>query len=194
MKLENIKLNGEPGREYEIIISSPKIDPSLPDTIEYLERNGLTDVNLRLTIQFRLCLSGEKFVSDGACVRCPANTYLIEPPRSPQECLECPENAICYGGNEIGPIPGYWRSSFESTNFIPCLYEQSCKESKDNEAYSPQGTCEAGYFGTLCGSCITGYTRNTQYKCSSCPATGANVAILITISIAFVIGFIVLIK
>ncbi len=82
-KLDNLKLNGEPGKDYEIIITSPKIDENLPDTKAYLEELGTVGVSLRLGVQFRLCASGEKFVSDGACVACPQGSYLIEAPRSP---------------------------------------------------------------------------------------------------------------
>ena len=90
LKLDNLKLNGEPGKDYEIAITSPKIDETKPDRINFLSSSSNNQAALRLQIDFRLCQSGEKFVSDGACVTCPKNSFLIDAPRSPQDCLPCP--------------------------------------------------------------------------------------------------------
>jgi hypothetical protein len=42
---------------------------------------------------------------------------LIEP----GICSSCnDEVAICFGGSNIGPKPGYWRKNNETTSFIKC--------------------------------------------------------------------------
>lgn len=99
IEVTNLKLKGEPGKTYEIIFTSPKIDPALPDTLQYLEEAGQSEVMLAVEVMFRKCEAGEAFQSDGECVMCPEGRYLLEPPSAPQECKVCPEEAICYGGN-----------------------------------------------------------------------------------------------
>lgn len=94
---------GEPNSEVTLILQSSFIDESL----ELVE----TNYNLNIPIAFRSCESGEEFTSDGQCLECSSGSYLIEPATSPTNCLTCPINAECFGGNRITPKPGYWRPS-----------------------------------------------------------------------------------
>jgi len=52
---------------------------------------------------------------------------LLKPPVVPTECKVCPaEKALCNGGSNIGPKPGYWRKDNETDNFIACFEPKSC--------------------------------------------------------------------
>ena len=45
----------------------------------------------------------------------------------PGECSVCPtDRAVCNGGGDIGPKPGYWRRSNATSTFIKCLFEAAC--------------------------------------------------------------------
>ena len=58
MKLEDIILIGEPGKDYIVELSTPLIDESLIDTQEYLAENDLRGVNVEINIKFRNCIMG----------------------------------------------------------------------------------------------------------------------------------------
>ena len=192
--LTNLTLKGEPGKHYEIVFTSPVFDTSRPDVKNYLEESGSSAVNIHLGVHFRKCLEGEAFQSDGECVECPPGTYLLKAPESPQECQACPNDAICYGGSTIGPRSGFWRSGPYSLNFIPCLRTEGCLETEPGSNYDPKGECAPGYFGVLCSSCETGFTRSQNYACSSCPSEAENLTILIVVVIAFTVVIAILIK
>ena len=65
--------------------------------------------------------------------------------KQPGSCIECPTTkAICLGGNDIGPRPGFWRTSNYSANFIQCLYPEACLGMIAPD-YNPQGSCNEGY-------------------------------------------------
>ena len=38
-------------------------------------------------------------------------------------------NAVCYGGDKIGPYPGYWRENRKSLEFIACFNADACEGS-----------------------------------------------------------------
>ena len=137
IELSNLTLKGEPGRAYEIILTSPVIDTSLPDAALFLQESEASAVNIHLGVHFRKCEEGEAFQSDGECVNCAPGTYLLSAPSSPQECEVCPGDAICYGGNMIGPKSGFWRSGPYSLNFLPCLRAEGCLETEAGENYNP---------------------------------------------------------
>ena len=45
----------------------------------------------------------------------------------PGSCEICPiESAKCNGGSNIGPLPGFWRTSNISKVFVSCLYGRAC--------------------------------------------------------------------
>jgi len=81
----------------------------------------------------------------------------------PGECQACPsDKALCYGGSNVGPAPGYWRASSKSSNFIACLYQSACL-GMIPPTNNPQGSCAEGYEGVMCSSCQEGYTRSREY-------------------------------
>lgn len=54
----------------------------------------------------------------------------------------------CYGGSDVGPKAGYWRSSNTTDNFISCLYSSACLGNIEPNNYT--GECFTGYQGILC--------------------------------------------
>ena len=80
------------------------------------------------SISLRTCIAGEAFTSTGACTSCTAGTeYSLSSLSGPGDCLPCQTKKMyCYGGSDVGPKPGYWRSSTSSDNFIACLYTSAC--------------------------------------------------------------------
>lgn len=81
-------------------------------------------------------------------------------------CKTCPTDmAICMGGANIGPKPGYWRSSNTTDNFIECQYYYACLGMISPD-YNPVGDCATGYEGILCAECEVGYSRVYDYQCA----------------------------
>jgi len=47
--------------------------------------------------------------------------------KEPGECKDCPsDEALCFGGSNIGPKPGYWRKSNKTEKFIKCPNPSAC--------------------------------------------------------------------
>ena len=86
-------------------------------------------------------------------------------------CLPCPTGGYCPGGGRVWPIPGYW--SFDETSApVACALPQACPGALSDPQFSADGarltaTCAAGYSGTFCSSCATGYYIDLQ-RCLSC--------------------------
>jgi hypothetical protein len=57
------------------------------------------------------------------CMECPSETsYSLALMNEPGECKKCPTDfAICLGGSNIGPKPGFWRRNNQTANFIKCV-------------------------------------------------------------------------
>ena len=52
---------------------------------------------------------------------------MLEKQTEPGVCETCPEEmAICLGGKNIGPKPGYWRKNNITSVFIQCLNYYAC--------------------------------------------------------------------
>ena len=82
-----------------------------------------------MTMNVRSCVKGEGLKPDGSCFACAAGTYLLSQPidGQPTECKSCPsDKAICLGGTKIGPLPGYWRKSNMTDDFIACKKPETC--------------------------------------------------------------------
>ncbi|CDW85655.1 UNKNOWN [Stylonychia lemnae] len=93
----------------------------------------------------------------------------------PGECKSCPsDKALCSGGSNIGPKPGFWRKSNSSSLFIQCLYEPACLGMIEPN-YDPIGSCNIGYQGVLCSDCQVGYSRTNDFECSKCPERSINI-------------------
>ena len=53
--------------------------------------------------------------------------YSLATHSGPGDCKKCPTDvAICLGGSNIGPKPGYWRKSNLTANFIECVNPEAC--------------------------------------------------------------------
>ena len=45
----------------------------------------------------------------------------------PGNCIACPtEKAVCYGGSNMGPKPGFWRKNNYTSTIIGCLFVPAC--------------------------------------------------------------------
>jgi len=104
---------------------------------------------------------------------------------SPGDCSPCPTaKAVCNGGTNIGPKPGYWRKSNVTSIFIPCMNYDACLGMIPPE-YDPKGSCAKEYSGILCSECNPGYSRTGEFKCSQCPEPKSNIIRLVFIFLIF---------
>ena len=87
----------------------------------------------------------------------------------------------------MGPLPGYWRSSNVSTDFVKCPYPQACLGMVAPD-YNLQGSCKTGYLGILCTGCDVGYSRAFGFECLKCPNPVGNIVKLIFIVIILIIA------
>ena len=118
---------------------------------------------------------------------------MLIAPESPTVCKACPAHAVCYGGYQISPVPGYWRSSNSSINFIQCFNRDACRGSTLTN-YHAQGRCASGYRGVLCAQCDLGYVRNGSFQCAKCPEGWQNIILLIVACLVVVTVLVILIK
>ena len=99
----------------------------------------------------------------------------------------------CYGGSNINPQPGYWRSSNTSDKFIAWLYSAAClvyvSTSNNN-----LGECFTGYQGILWADCKVGFSRTEDYNWDKCPNLVWNIIRLILVFIAVIIGIEIIIR
>lgn len=100
-------------------------------------------------------------------------------PSAPGICKDCPNDvAICDGGAEIYPLPGYWRSSNVSDNFMQCPNVNSCL-GRNYPENNLLGACSQGYRGIMCSDCMSGYSKSANTgKCSKCPSRLSNSLII----------------
>lgn len=90
-------------------------------------------------------------------------------------------------------MPGYWRSSVESDNFIECRNEEAClgKGTSNNTL----GACATGYQGILCTDCSIGYSRSgSSFKCSKCPDNKENATKLFFLFVIMLAGIVFLVR
>lgn len=66
-----------------------------------------------ITLEIRGCGRGEVTPNPNACQRCLQGYYSLDAQQA--VCNMCPINANCTGGDAILPLPGFWRSSANST-------------------------------------------------------------------------------
>ena len=122
--------------------ASQVLDSSQPDTQYAAQSYG--KVEPTVTVNFRFCQPGEAYLKTGECQECPSNTYLFDSVNEPTDCLLCPRNALCFGGDKVGPVAGFWRSHSKSLEFLSCFNPAACFGSQE-EDYDPKGSCEANY-------------------------------------------------
>ena len=124
-KLENVTLVGEPGRDYLLTLGASQVlDNSKPDVQEALTKFEKIEPSIR--VHFRVCETGEAFLKTGECQVCDSHSFSLEAPTEPTECLSCPRNAVCFGGDKIGPAPGLWREDEKSLSFLSCFNPAAC--------------------------------------------------------------------
>ena len=171
------------------------IDSTKPSNSAYLSSNSKSSTAMDFTISLRTCIAGEAFSGNGAWVECTAGTeYLLSTLSTPGNCKACQTTKMYwYGGSDIGPKPGYWRSSNTSDNFIGCLFASACLgyESTYNNSL---GACFSGYQGYLCADCEVGYSRSGDYECAKCPNPILNVVQLVLILLAVIVGIVIMIR
>ena len=60
------------------------------------------------------------------CAPCSPGTYSLQDPFEAQTCNLCLPHAVCLGGKNLYPDPGYWRMDMYSENIIQCENTQAC--------------------------------------------------------------------
>jgi hypothetical protein len=105
---------------------------------------------------------------------------------------------VCLGGSDIGPLPGYWRKSIWTYEFLPCKIPSSCLgKSSALPFYAPGnavGLCdvENGYYGVLCSACLPGFKRRDTFNCEKCtdsePYYTAGAFLFITVALSYIIS------
>src|SRR3569833_523666 len=93
----------------------------------------------------------------------------------PGSCKSCQtEVSVCYGGNLIGPKPGYWRKNSTTQTFIKCPFSAACLGISP-PTYNPIGDCSYAYKGIMCAECEEGFSNTGSFKCGMCPEFKKNV-------------------
>ena len=151
---------------------------------------------MAISVEFRECIEGERFTESGAWVQWEQDTeYLLTKHTSLGSCKQCVPNSMrCFGGSDIGPTPGYWRSNNKTDNFIEWLSSSSC-EGYDKVLFTDNtGNCSEGYNGILWADCKVDYSRAGQHQCFKCPDPVANAFRLALILIAYLISLVITVK
>ncbi|CDW85156.1 UNKNOWN [Stylonychia lemnae] len=191
--IEDLCFVGTPGVSFELIFSTDGIDVTKKSNVEAMNLQNTTNLDLSIKMNVRECLIGEQFTSSGKCESC-VDSFSLTQMKVPGECEECPAGkAICYGGSNIGPLPGYWRKSNYSKTFIQCMQQQACLGMVPPNN-NPLGECSQGYKGILCGTCNKGYSRVDNNQCSQCPQPILNVLRLLAIMIGFILIVVLMIR
>ncbi|CDW71577.1 UNKNOWN [Stylonychia lemnae] len=191
--IQNAQFTGTPGRNYSLSFQTDAIDISKQSVISYLAKSNKIDTKLELNIGLRECEIGEQLTVSGKCQEC-QNGYSLVKMTEPGFCQACPsDKAICRGGSNIGPLPGFWRMSNTSSTFVECLFDQACLgmvEPLNNSL----GECAQGYQGILCSKCTFGYSRDGDFKCIECPEKFLNILRLSAIILVILVVVIFVIR
>ncbi|CAG9321997.1 unnamed protein product [Blepharisma stoltei] len=154
-------ISAQPGSNFSIEIQTNGVDIS-----KSVKANDGLNYNSSLftKVTLRECVLGEATVGVN-CIICPKEFYSLDPKN--EQCLACPDEAICYGNYTMVPKPGYWRSDMLSTKFWSCPNSKACIGS-DPQNISYTGNCKKGYYGNLCHSCEEGYSKAMENECAKC--------------------------
>ena len=146
--------------------------------VNLLDSAQNTQVARNITISFdiyiRNCSSGEIYMQDETCRVCSQGFFSVTNPMiNDAQCLSCPDNFVCLGGDQLYPLQGSWRYSTKSSIALTCPTEESCiGVPDDNEIISGdliEGQCHPNYYGNLCYMCKTGYGRQEENaNCQLC--------------------------
>ena len=88
------------------------------------------------------CAMGE-VRDDELCVECPQGYYSFD--STATECLQCPEDAMCPGGDVMDVNSGYWRQTQYSHEVLACPNEDNCLGGTNVDEQ-----CREGHEGLLC--------------------------------------------
>lgn len=115
-------------------------------------------------LNFRSCISGEKYTSR-ACEVCASGSYSLE--ENSLLCTNCVDISgidDCYS-NQIFVSSGYWRRYPYTTAVMKCRYARSCIGGNG----TGDSLCAQGYEGPLCSVCSAGYfgVDDVCIRCSS---------------------------
>ena len=104
--------------EYQV--SSSNIDLDRLETALGITEEEVISV---ISVDFRECIRGEEQKND-MCNKCPQGKYSLE--AGADECLICPKNTYCEGGDVIRVNEGFWRSGILSDQIHECLADGAC--------------------------------------------------------------------
>ena len=191
--ISNVKYIAEPNSTQGLQLLTNAIDYSIPSNLAFItaynQLHGLngTSIDINISVIMRPCLSGEAFSDSGECRLCVAGKeYLVTALTSPSDCLVCPKNCLCLGGDNVGPDSGYWRATKYNFDVLSCYYKDACLGIRAPD-YNHLGDCEDGYQGILCTDCRCNYARAGFYQCSNCPNIALNILKIIGLTILFVL-------
>ena len=157
--------------------------------------SGSTPIGALRTFYFRNCTLGEIPQNAGIglwngqqiqltqCYYCPSGSYALK--ETSTVCSDCPNNAVCHGGNNIQVKKGYWRVSNYSDEVLKCKGNSiAACEGGSNGQY----TCSDGNEGPYCTLCKDGYLATIDGTCryysgQSTSSLGFIIAIIIFIII-----------
>ena len=172
----------------ELSISTTGINTEIPSNAAYLKSNSLTSSAMTVSIELRTWISGEYFSSTGACIECTSpDYYSFEMQTTPGSWKSWQTlKMYCNGGSNVGPKPGYWRSSLTSDNFISWLYYGACL-GYVSPTNNKLGECFEGYQGILCADWKLNFSRTGNYEWSKWPDMVWNITRLILLSAVVVV-------
>jgi hypothetical protein len=109
-----------PDREVLLAVSSDVIqgiqEEELENEFDFQMNNQLY---LLIPLILNPCVKGQIFNKDSwFCQKCPFGKFSLD--TNDKECRICPENIVCEGGENLNLMPGFWRTSNESLEVLPC--------------------------------------------------------------------------
>lgn len=141
---------------------------------------------MNISVQFRDCGVGEIYLYYSTykeCTDCPAGKISY----SRDLCEECPEGAVCHGGQTIEVKNGYWRENDRSPYIVLC---KNKAENCVGGLHVGNDICTEGHVGALCEECdVQGsywpekYSKSGSYKCAKCSQMGLNAVIILVLTI-----------
>ena len=179
----------------DLTISTTGINTSIPSNAAYLKSNSLATSAITVFIELRTWIIGEYFSSTGACIECTSpDFYSLELQATSGSCKSWQTRKMyCNGGSNVGPKPGYWRSSLTSDNFISWLYYGACL-GYVLPTNNKLGECFEGYQGILCADWKLNFSRTGNYGWSKWPDIVWNIFRLVLLSAVVVVWIIFMIR
>eukprot|EP00347_Sterkiella_histriomuscorum_P016984 403351103 len=123
------------------------------------------------------------------CLVCDQGSFSFE--LEATGCNDCLKNTQCFGSYKLSVDPGFWRSSFFSTQIHECVNSQACLGGFIEDASLNQNSlCAIGYGGNLCDTCIEQngikYVKVSPTQCGKCPEIASSMLYMIGFFLALV--------